>query len=159
MLHHLFQSIDTVFCTNAATDGLRKEPISTKKLGQGDTAWSNKKKLMGWELNTKEHHLRLTPKRDLKVRAALDTIPSEACQVSLRKWWHLLCILRSITPSVYGAQGMFKLLQNKLQQARGRQVQMSPAFQDELSAWRQLVQELAARPTHLRELDPFLLTW
>ena len=50
-------------------------------------------------------------------------------------------------------------LQHALQQARGRQVQLSPAVQEELRAWQQLVQELAARPTHLRELDPFLLTW
>ena len=85
MLRHLFQSIDTVFRTNVATDVLRKDPISTKKLGKVDAAWSTKKKVLGWELDTKEHHLRLTPKREIKVCAALDVIPDEARQVSLRK--------------------------------------------------------------------------
>ena len=93
MLRHLFWRIDTVFRPNLGTYSLRKEPISTKKLGQGGAAWSTKKTVLGWDLNTKEHHLRLTPKRELKVRVDLDTIPSEAQQVSVRKWRHLLGLL------------------------------------------------------------------
>ena len=110
MLRHLFRSIDTVFWPNAATDVLRKDLISTKNLGQGDAAWSTKKTVLGWELNTKEHHLRLTPKRELKVRAALNVIPTKARQVSLRKRRHLLGLLRSITPAIAGAHGMFTRL-------------------------------------------------
>ena len=64
-----------------------------------------------------------------------------------------------IAPSVAGAQGMFMRLQHALQKAWGRQVLLSTAVQDELSAWRQLVQELAARLTHLQNMDPFHLTW
>ena len=48
MLRHLFRSINTVFCTNKATDGLHKETVSTKKLHQGDTAWPTKKTVLGW---------------------------------------------------------------------------------------------------------------
>ena len=124
MIHHLFRSIDKVFRTNVYTDGLSKEPISMKKLRQGDTAWSTKKTVLGWELDTLEHHLRLTPKRKSKVRVALDAIPAAAHQVSLRKWGHLLGLLCSITPAVAGAQGMFTRLQHALRQARSRQVQI-----------------------------------
>ena len=85
MLCYLFPSTDAFFHPNVATDGLHKEPISTKKLGQGGAAWSTKTTVLGWELDIKEHHLRLTPKRELKVCAALDAIPSEAHQASLHK--------------------------------------------------------------------------
>ena len=54
---------------------------------------------------------------------------------------------------------MFTRLQHALSQAQGRQVQLSTAVHDELIAWMQLVYELAARPTHLRELDPSPPTW
>ena len=54
---------------------------------------------------------------------------------------------------------MFTCVQHTLQQARGRQFQLLPKVHDELSTWRQLVQELASQMTHLRELDPFPLTW
>ena len=63
MLRHLFRSTDTVFWPNDATDGFHKESISTKKFSQGIAAWSTNKTVLGWELDTKEHHLRLTTKQ------------------------------------------------------------------------------------------------
>ena len=159
MLCHLFRSIDQVFRPNIETDNLCKEPISTKKLSQGDADWSTKKTVLGWESYTLEHHLRLTPKRESKVCAALDEIPAAANKVSLHKWGHLLGLLRSTTPAIAGAQGMFTRLQHALQKARGIQVQLLPIVHNKISAWCQIVQELAARPTHLRELHPFPPTW
>ena len=94
------------------------------------------KTFLGWDHSTKEHHLRLTHKHKLKVRAALDAIPTKARQVSLRNWWHLLGFLRRITLAVSGAQGMFMRLQHALRQAWGRLVPLSTAVHDELSAWR-----------------------
>ena len=106
------------------------------KLGQGDVACSRKKTVLGWEIDTKEHHLRLTPKRNLKVRMALDMIPAEAHQVSLRKLGHLLGLLRSIAPAVAGAQGMFTRLQHALQHPWGRRLQLSPPVQDAVACQR-----------------------
>ena len=128
MLHHLFRSIYKFFRPNVDTDGPHKEPISMKKLGQGYAAWSAKKMVLGWELNTKVYHLRLTPKQKSKLRAALDAIPTAAYQVSLPKWRHLLGLLRSITPEISGAQGMLTLLKHALWQARVRQVQSTESL-------------------------------
>ena len=113
-IHNLFRSINTVLQTNEATYSLYKEPISTNKLCQGDAAWSTKKTVLGWELDTKENQLRLTNKLESKVRTALDTIPVPAHQVYLRKYWQLLGLLQSITPYVAGEPGMFTRLQNTL---------------------------------------------
>ena len=46
MLRHLFRSMDTVFRPNTDTNGLLKEPIYNKKLGQGDSAWSTTKTVL-----------------------------------------------------------------------------------------------------------------
>ena len=78
MLLHLFQSINAVFRPNEVTYFLRKEPISARKISQGGDAWSTKKTVLGWELDTKWHHLRIAPKRDKKVRTTLDAIPATA---------------------------------------------------------------------------------
>ena len=67
-------------------------------------------------------------------------------------------LLQTIIPAISGSHGMFTNLQHALWQAHERRVHLLYAVQDELSAWRQLVQELSDRPTHLREIDPFLLT-
>ena len=63
------------------------------------------------------------------------------------------------TPAVSGAHGIFTHLQHALWQARGQRVPLSAAVQDELSAWRHIVQELSNKPTHLCELKHFPLTW
>ena len=110
MLRHLFRSIVTFFCTNKAIDGLHKEPIYTKNLCQGDATWYTKKTVLGWDIDTKEHHLRLMPERDSKVRTALDKIPTAAHQVSLHKWGHLLGLLWIITPAVARSHSMFTCL-------------------------------------------------
>ena len=89
----LFNNMDRVFHPNEATDTERKEPISLKKLGQGDGAWSTLKTVLGWNLDTVAHLLRLPPDRQAKVEAALKAIPRTAHTTSLRKWRKLLGML------------------------------------------------------------------
>ena len=159
ILLHFFRSIDTVFHPNGATDGLCKEPIFTNKLSQGDSTWYTKKRVLGWGIDTKEHHLRLTPRQDIKLRAALDASAASAHQVSLRKWRHILGLVHSITLSVAGAHCMFTFLQHALCQARGRQVTLSTAVQYELSTWRHIVQDLANIPTQIHKINPYPIPW
>ena len=52
MIRHLFHQIDQVFCPNKEEDTNRKDPISLKKPGQGDGAWSTRKTVLGWDLDT-----------------------------------------------------------------------------------------------------------
>ena len=55
MLQQLFHQIDRVFCPSEDADTNRKDPISLKKLGQGDGAWSTRKTVLGWNLDTISH--------------------------------------------------------------------------------------------------------
>ena len=122
ILQHLFHQIDRVFCANEEADTNIKYPISLWKLGQVDGAWSTQKTVLGWDLHTIAHLLRLPPTRRDKVAAALAAIPREAQNNSLCKWRKLLGLLRSITPAVNGSRGMFTRLQHALKRASGRHV-------------------------------------
>ena len=106
MLLYLFRSIDTVFRPKNATYSFRKEPISTNNICLGGSNWLTNNTVLGWELDTKEHHLRLTPNQENKVRSALETIPAAAHQVSFPKWRNLFGLLRSITPAVSGSHAV-----------------------------------------------------
>ena len=75
MLRHLFNQIDQVFRHNEEAETNRKEVISLKKLGQGDGAWSDQKTVLGWDLDTIAHLLRLHTRQQDKVVAALADIP------------------------------------------------------------------------------------
>ena len=84
MLRHIFHHINRVFCPNKKADNKRKDPISQKKLGQGDETQSTLKTVLGWYIVTISHLLRLPPRRQEKVMAALAAIPRKANSTSLR---------------------------------------------------------------------------
>ena len=158
MLRHLFHQIDRVLRPNEEADNNRKYSINLKKLEQGDGAWSTQKMVLGWDLESISHLLRLPPRRQEKVAATLVTIPRKARTTSLRKWRKLLGMLQRINLSVDGSRGIFKQLQNALKRAAGRHVQLTTDVHDELEAWRKLVRSLASRTTHLHELETFCPT-
>ena len=62
-LCRLFHQIDRVFRPNEESDTNRKDPISRNKLGQEDGAWSTRNTVLGWDINTISHLLRLPPRR------------------------------------------------------------------------------------------------
>ena len=58
----LFECLDSVFRPLAASDNLRrKEPNSTKKLAKGDGAWTTRKVMLGWVLDTVRRTIELPP--------------------------------------------------------------------------------------------------
>ena len=155
ILSHLFHQIDRVFCPNKEAGYNRKYPISLKKLGQGDGAWSTRKTVLGWDLDTTAHLIRIPPTRQDKVTADLTAIPREAHTTSLHNWYKLLGLLRSITLAVAVSRGMFTRVQHALKQAAGRHVQLTTDVHDKIESWRKLFRSLANRSTHLRELEKF----
>ena len=63
MLRHLFHQIYRVFRPNEEADTNRKDPISLKKLGQGDGSCSTRNTVLGWDLDTISHLLCLPPRQ------------------------------------------------------------------------------------------------
>ena len=159
MFCHLFHQIERVFRPNEESDTDRKNPISQKKLGQENGAWSTQKIVLGWDIDTINHLLRLPPRRQENVAAALEAIPRKAHSTSLGKWRKILGLLRSITTAIARSRGMFTRVQHALKRVTGRHVQLTADVYDDLKAWRELVRSLARRPTHLRKLQHPPHTW
>jgi hypothetical protein len=62
LLRAAMHSIDAVFSPRQPTHPpTRKEPISEKKLRQGDAHWSTRKTILGWDLDTELGTLTLPP--------------------------------------------------------------------------------------------------
>ena len=75
MTQHLFRAIDELLRPNNKDNIAREEPISLKKLRKGDVAWSTKKVILGWAIDTKKQVLTLPDDRKSNLPALLDTIP------------------------------------------------------------------------------------
>ena len=154
MTRHLFRAINKLFRPNNKDDITREEPISLKKLCKGDAAWSTQKVVLGWAINTVKHVLTLLADRKTNILALLDIIPPSASRCSQQRWHKLLGTLSSTVPAIAGAAGMFTRLQHALKTAKGRRINLTTPFHEELTVWCHLVAYLATRPTQLREIRP-----
>ena len=150
MTRHLFRNIDELFRPNNKDDIAQEEPISLQKLCKSDAAWSTKKVILSWAIDTEKQVLTLPEDRKAILLALLYTVPPGASRCSRRCWRKLLGTLRSTVPAIAGVAGMFTRLQHALKKANGQRINLTPPVKEELTVWRHLVASLATRPTHLQ---------
>ena len=161
----LFECIDAVLRPLSPTDNpARKEPNSVKKLLQGDAAWSTRKVILGWLVDTIQRTIALPPHRVLRLHTLLASFPSHQRRTSRRKWQCLLGELRSMALALPGGRGLFSQLQSVLTYSASAspsdRLCLSPAVHHQLNDIRHLASSLSARPTRWGELvdsDPSFL--
>jgi hypothetical protein len=161
----VFECIDSVLRPLSPGDNpKRKEPNSTKKLAQGDAAWSTRKTILGWHFDTKCRTIELPPHRLDRLNTILDSFPRHQSRTSRRKWQQLLGELRSMVMAIPGGRGLFSQLQSVLTYDNNPKptdrLRLSPAVHDQLADFRWLVSSFASRPTRWGELvdsDPIFL--
>lgn len=148
-------AIDAVLRPVASTDRpSRKEPVSVKKLLQGDACWSTRKTVLGWDLDTTDETLRLPPHRLERLYSLLDAYPSTRKRVPITEWHQLLGELRSMVAALPGARGLFSTLQDALRNGDSSRVRLNRRVFDSLRDFRAIADSLRSRPTRFRELVP-----
>jgi hypothetical protein len=155
VLRTALYSIDNLLRPLATTDRpTRKEPVSVKKLRQGDACWSTRKTVLGWDLDTVEGTLRLPPHRLDRLYTLLDAFPATRKRVPLVEWHQLLGELRSMSAALPGTRGLFSALQEALRHQSGNRIRLTRHVFDSLADFRSIADSLRDRPTRLRELVP-----
>jgi hypothetical protein len=153
----LFEAVDRVFrpLEGPDTPFHREEPVSLKKLGKGNGAWSTKKVILGWEVDTQQLCIRLTERRKKRLDEILDSLKYRTSdRISVKDWHKVLGELRSMSLAVPGSRGLFGILQEALRHKQKGRIRLTQAVDDLLEDFRWVVQDLTARPTHLYELFP-----
>jgi hypothetical protein len=151
----LMRSIDDVLRPLDSDDPPHaREPISVKKLKQGDASWSTVKNVLGWIIDSVAMTISLPQRRLDRLAELLSSIPLDQKRLSLDRWHGLLGELRSMTIALPGARGLFSSLQAALSTREGRRLRLSKGFHDSLQDFRWIHQDLARRPTRLQELVP-----
>ena len=126
---------------------------------QGDAAWSTRKRMLGWDIDTVQATLHLPAHRVERLYALLDMISPPHKRVSVRTWHQLLGELRSMSPALPGSRGLFSVLQHALSTADARRVRITPQVWAMAADFRTIADSLRARPTRLRELIPTTPTY
>jgi len=154
----LMHNINDIFRPNTAfetqTTPPRREPISDKKLLQGDAAWNTTGTILGWLVDTVFGTLQLPPHRVQRLSTIIDEVlaaPTTTC----RHWHRLLGELRSMLIAIPGGEGLFSPLQLALQRARVTgSVTICPRTRRCLQEWLLLAHSLASRPTLITDVVP-----
>ena len=148
-------SIDRVLRPRTADDRpSRKEPVSVKKLLQGDACWATQKTILGWDLDTVAGTMRLPPHRVALLYSLLDAYPRTRRRVPIAEWQQLLGELRSMSAALPGPRGLFSTLQDALRKGDRHRIRLSRSAFDSLHDFRLIADSLSRRPTRFRELVP-----
>ena len=134
----------------------RKEPVSLKKLRQGDCSWATIKTMLGWVIDTVTMTIHLPPKRVQRLAEILASIPRCQKRTSIRKWHKVLGELRSMAIALPGARHLFSHMQHAMATKLGGRVALKRGVHDALDDFRWLLDNIASRPTRIAELVPLL---
>ena len=151
----LLHAVDDVFRPLDPTDPPeRREPVSMKKLLEGDCSWGTIKLILGWIIDTNNLTIRLPPHRILRLAEILASVPRSQHRTSIKKWHAILGELRSMALALPGARNIFSTMQNALSSKKGGRVALHKGVHDALDDFRWMQQHVATRPTRIAELVP-----
>ena len=152
----LFHNIDLVFRPLDSADGKhRREPISMKKLKQGDCSWDYIKVILGWEINSKLGTINLPPHRIDRLLEILALFPSTKKRTTLKTWQRFVGELRSMALAIPAARGMFSHMQYALTNMQSKnRVTLTKHTHAAIADFKTLANDVITRPTRLAELVP-----
>ena len=153
----LLHAIDDVIRPLSESDNVhRREPVSLKKLRQGDCSWSTVKLILGWVIDTVSMTIHLPPHRLERLGEILASIPATQKRTSVKKWHKVLGELRSMSLALPGARNLFSHMQHALSSKLKGRVALNKGVHDALDDFRWILADIASRPTRIAELVPLL---
>ena len=153
----VLRAIDDVFRPLDEDDNpFRREPVSLKKLKQGDCSWSTIKVVLGWIIDTATMTIQLPPHRVERLAEILASIPKSQKRTSVRKWHKVLGELRSMSIALPGSRNLFSQMQHALTNKLKGRVALNKGVHQALDDFRWLFNSIAERPTRIAELVPLL---
>lgn len=133
----------------------RREPVSLKKLRQGDCSWDTCKTILGWVVDTVNLTMALPPHRLERLCEILNGIPRHQKQTTIRKWHAILGELCSMLVALPGSRNLFGRLQHVLANRQTKhRITLRRGVHQALDDFRWLVEDLESCPTRLAEVVP-----
>ena len=152
----LLHAVDAVFRPCDFYDGpFRREPVSLKKLRQGDLSWNTIKLVLGWVINTTTMTIELPPHRQERLGEILASIPLSQKRLSVKKWHKVLGELRSMSLALPGARNLFSTLQKALSLANNKcRIALNKGVHNTINDFRWLYHDICNRKTRIAEVVP-----
>ena len=129
-----------------------EDPVSAKKLSNGEGRWQPVKEILGWIVDGKNYTLQLPPTKCKNICKLIRKIlKQEYCPI--KRFQVLAGKLQHASYGLPGGVGLFSPLQLAMV-GNLTEVKLTPYLKQALRDWRTIVQHLAAHPTPVGLLVP-----
>ena len=142
--------VHSVFPPPDITGHQGEDPISQKKLHQGEGTWSHTKEILGWLVDGLNFTLSLLPEKCEKIVKLIKKVCKRPA-VSLLKFQELAGKLQHASFGIPGGKGLFSPIYRALKTTTGT-VKITADIKCVLRDWRTVVQHLSTEPTPVRLL-------
>ena len=141
MLH----GVHSVFPPPEISKHKGEDPISQKKLHQGDGTWMTTKEILGWLLDGTKYTIQLPPEKCQQITTQIKAILRMKA-VPLKKFQKVAGKLQHASLGILGGKGLFSPIHNAMHGTPSF-IKITPILKSTLQDWRTLVQDLARNPT------------
>ena len=148
MLH----GIHTIFQPPEITGHNGGDPISLKKLEQGDGKWAYIKEILGWIFNGNDYTIELPPKKVTKIIALVKAIAKRDTS-SLNQYQIMAGNLQHASFGIPAGKGLFSPIYNAMRHDPPN-IPITPALRQALQDWIVIIKRIGSRPTSVLELIP-----
>ena len=146
----LMTAVHSIFPPTKVTGHSGQDPLSQKKLDEGEGLWETRKEILGWIFDGVTRCIELKSSRAAKIREEIRAV-HKARAVERKVMEKLVGKLRHASLAVPAAKGLFSPLQAALI-GSDQQINITPAIKQSLQDWRALLDEVMTEPTHTEEL-------
>lgn len=127
-----------------------EDPISQKKLQQGDGSWTSTKEILGWLIDGANFTLQLLPEKCTIIAKLIKKLCKQQ-HCSLLKFQELAGKLQHASFGIPGGKGLFSPIHRALR-TKTQSVTLTPYLKATLKDWRTLVQHMGTNPTPVQVL-------
>jgi hypothetical protein len=149
-LRNVLQHLHGMFEDDAHSP--RRPIVSVSKVEKGDTAFSTRKRLLGWDVDSAALTIQLPAHRQERLSSLLQQFICKR-HTTRRQWQKLLGELRSMTLAMHSSQHLFSALQHQLH-SKGHRFRISQLSKLALADWQIMAQQLRTHPVAITSLVP-----
>jgi hypothetical protein len=148
----ILHGIHSVFPPTSITNHTGGDPISEKKMNQGDGTWMFKKEILGWVFDGQEFTIHLPADKAKKLIKQTKQIAKKPI-VTLNEFQKMAGKLNHAAIGIPAGKGLFSPIYNAM---RGdpKQIHITKNLKQALIDWCMLLHRLTSRPTMVMELMP-----
>jgi hypothetical protein len=148
----ILHAIHSVFPPPEVTGHAGEDPVSIKKLKQGDGLWATRKELLGWVFDGAKRCIELPADKVERITAELHSL-TRRTQVRRKEFESIRGRLRHACIGIPAGKGLMGPIDAALRgEQRWIRIKSNAPVRDALSDFGTLIKILGQRPTHCREL-------